>query len=230
MWPVSVTRSPLGAGGISPSVDTRPSVRSRRGWTFGWFLCLAITGLRKRVRGHSSGFSKDRVPEPRGACPGRIRASGGVRRGLDCGSLGRPAPPAHAPRPRRGLRSPRGPSAPCLVDRGFQRQASPSRAVECVCISLLASGSGFFTSEADTGNRLGSVGGRGRHNSSRGDPVDGAAFLAPRWGSRGPRPCVRLPACGHVPWDVTCSPPPSKPVNGSSFSFVLQECRVRCSS
>lgn len=95
---------------------------------------------------------------------------------------------------------------------------------------LLASGSGFFTSEADTGNRLGSVGGRGRHNSSRGDPVDGAAFLAPRWGSRGPRPCVRLPACGHVPWDVTCSPPPSKPVNGSSFPFVFQECRVRCSS
>lgn len=127
--------SPLGAGGISPSVDTRPSVRSRRGWTFGWFLCLAITGLRKRVRGRSSGFSKDRVPEPRGACPGRIRASGGVRRGLDRGSLGHPAPPAHAPRPRRGLRSPRGPSAPCLVDRGFQRQASPSRAVECVCPS-----------------------------------------------------------------------------------------------
>lgn len=77
---------------------------------------------------------------------------------------------------------------------------------------------------------MGSVGGRGRHNSSRGDPVDGAAFLAPRWGSRGPRPCVRLPACGHVPWDVTCSPPPSKPVNGSYFSFVFQECRVRCSS
>lgn len=73
---------------------------------------------------------------------------------------------------------------------------------------LLASGSGFFTSEADTGNRLGSVGGRGRHNSSRGDPVEGAAFLAPRWGSRGPRPCVRLPGVAMFPGMLRVPLPP----------------------
>lgn len=78
---------------------------------------------------------------------------------------------------------------PCLVLSIAVFSARHRPRVRSNVSVLLASGSGFFTSEADTGNRLGSVGGRGRHNSSRGDPVDrGRPSLHPGGAAGDPGP------------------------------------------
>lgn len=229
MWPVSVTRPPLELAGFRrPWTRGRPSAHAVVGRLVGFcvwpsrgcgnvFVAVAVV-----LKGPGAGAPRSLSRQD--SCFGGCEAGPGPWFPR--------APGAAGPRPAAGRGEAFGPhdAPPRLVLSIAVFSARHRPRVRSNVSVLLASGSGFFTSEADTGNRLGSVGGRGRHNSSRGDPVDGAAFLAPRWGSRGPRPCVRLPACGHVPWDVTCSPPPSKPVNGSSFPFVFQECRVRCSS